>query len=89
MPLNLLLTLGLSLLNMFKTMPTAVSAVSTMAAGATVASSGGPVTTTDWVVLVAGAIGLLANYIVANVNHKPVPVVDIVPTPVGGEDGER
>lgn len=67
MPINLLVTLAISLLNVFKSVPTAASAITGLAAGAAVATNGAPSTTVDWVVLVAGAIGMVANYVVANV----------------------
>lgn len=54
------------LLNVFRTIPTAATAVTGMAAGATIIIDRPPTSTLDWVVIVAGGVGMLANVIHAN-----------------------
>lgn len=59
----LLLTL---VANVFRTFPTAATATSGVAAGATLLLDHAPSSTTDWIILTAGAIGMVANVIHAN-----------------------
>lgn len=49
------------ILNVFRTLPTAATAVTGAAAGAAIFIEKPPVTTLDWLVVVAGAIGMVAN----------------------------
>lgn len=54
------------LLNVFRTLPTAATAVSGAAAGGVVLFDRPPVTALDWVVVIAGGIGMIANVVHAN-----------------------
>lgn len=52
--------------NVFRTFPTAATATSGVVAGATLLLDRAPSSTTDWVILTSGAIGMIANVIHAN-----------------------
>lgn len=66
MGLNLVLILVSSLLNNFRSPVTAATAVTGASAGATILLTKPPETTADWVIVIAGAIGLIANTLHAN-----------------------
>lgn len=66
MPISILLMLASTVLNVMKNPATAATAVSGLGAGAVVAFEKPPQTSLDWAVVVAGAIGMVANAIHAN-----------------------
>lgn len=65
MPLNLILFLITTFMNVAKTPSAAVNATAGLAAGATMINKL-PTTPIEWVVVIAGAIGMIANAIHAN-----------------------
>lgn len=67
-----LLPLLITLSNVFRTLPTAATAASGLTAGTAMLLDHSPVTTLDWVVLTAGAIGMIANVIHANLSQRIV-----------------
>lgn len=66
MPLSLILTLLSTVLNVMKTPSTAAAAVSGLGAGAVIAFDKPPQTYLDWAVIIAGAVGMVANAVHAN-----------------------
>lgn len=66
MPISLILMFLSTVLNVMKTPTTAATAVSGLGAGAIIAFDKPPQTSLDWVVIIAGAIGMVANAIHAN-----------------------
>lgn len=66
MPISILLMLVSTVLNVLKNPVTTATAVSGLGAGAVVAFEKPPQTGLDWAVIVAGAIGMVANAIHAN-----------------------
>lgn len=64
--MNLMPLLVTLIVNVFRTLPTAVTATSGLAAGTTLLLDHAPSSTTDWIILTAGAIGMIANVIHAN-----------------------
>lgn len=65
--MNLVVALIGLLSNVMRSAPAAATAVTGAAAGAAVIVTRPPTTAADWVVIVAGAIGMVANVIQANV----------------------
>lgn len=61
-----ILSIFLALGNVFRSIPTAATAASGVVAGSAVLLDHAPTSTLDWVVLAAGAIGMVANVIHAN-----------------------
>lgn len=66
MPISLILMLVSTVLNVMKTPATAATAVSGLGAGAVIAFDKPPQTSLDWAVIIAGAVGMVANAIHAN-----------------------
>lgn len=66
MPLNLLILLATTLVNVFKNPVTAATATSGIGAGAVIALERPPQTTLDWVIVIAGTVGMVANALHAN-----------------------
>lgn len=65
--MNLVIALIGLLSNVMRSAPSAATAVTGAAAGAAVIVARPPTTVADWVVIVAGAVGMVANVIQANV----------------------
>lgn len=61
-----LLATILGLTNVFRTLPTAAVATSGLVAGGAIVLDRPPTTTLDWVIVVAGAIGMCGNVLHAN-----------------------
>lgn len=55
-----------ALMNVMRTVPTAATAVTGAAAGGVVLFERPPETPMDWVIVIAGAVGMIANVIHAN-----------------------
>lgn len=66
MPISLIIMLVSTVLNVMKTPSTAVTAVSGIGAGAVIAFDKPPQTGFDWAIVIAGAIGMFANAMHAN-----------------------
>lgn len=66
MPINLILLAVTMIANMFRNPVSAATAISGLGAGAVVALDRPPQTTLDWVIVAAGAIGMIANAVQAN-----------------------
>lgn len=66
MPISIILMLVSTVLNVMKSPVTAATAVSGIGAGAVVAFDKPPQTGVDWAIIIAGAIGMFANAIHAN-----------------------
>lgn len=61
-----LLAIILAIANVFKTLPTAAVATSGLAAGSAILLDRPPTSTLDWVIVAAGAIGMVGNVLHAN-----------------------
>lgn len=61
-----LIAVILAIANVFKTLPTAVVASSGAVAGGAILLERPPTSTLDWVIVVAGAIGMVGNVLHAN-----------------------
>lgn len=66
MPISIILMLVSTVLNVMKSPATAATAVSGIGAGAVIAFDKPPQTSVDWAIIIAGAIGMFANAIHAN-----------------------
>lgn len=66
MPISIILMLVSTVLNVMKSPATAATAVSGIGAGAVIAFDKPPQTGVDWAIIIAGAIGMFANAIHAN-----------------------
>lgn len=73
--MQFILPIILSILSNLRTIPGAVSVASAATAGAVTVSGAGPLTTSDWVLMACGAVGVLAQFVQSQLtNRQPVQV---------------